>query len=47
VTKRGVFAKIKFVGNWKMHGENTRLEDEDEDDDENEDDSCQDAPRSS
>jgi hypothetical protein len=31
-----VFAKIKFVGNSKTLGENTRLEDED--DDEGEDD---------
>jgi hypothetical protein len=36
VTNRGVFAKIKFVGNSKTLGGNTHLEDED--DDENEDD---------
>ena len=36
VTNQGGFAKIKFVGNSKTLGENTRLEDED--DDENEDD---------
>ncbi len=35
VTNRGVFAKIKVVGDSKMPGENKRLEDEDDDEHEN------------